>query len=329
MTSRPAHIPGKPTGILQILKAYLSANRIGDLLVIKGAIEPSSLESALVLARARGHRIGRVLVDEGYIRRHELYAALGTQFGVRSLAWLTAFCMSVGTIMPRSARANEDGIASYSSSQSMTVNSAMRVSYGDAAVKSIKSYPALFGSGEKKSSDLSAFVKWTSMFARYNQQLESGKARAVLVNWQKEIASERGQDLVSLARGIDELVNRVPYIEDSQNWGRSDYWETPVEFFSRGGDCEDFAIAKYMSLKALGVSEDRLRIAIVHDMIKNVPHAILIVYTDKGPMVLDNQSQTTHFAEDVDRYKPIFSINAKSWWLHTRGANVQVASSSR
>ena len=63
-----------------------------------------------------------------------------------------------------------------------------------------------------------------------------------------------------------------------------------TDFFTRGGDCEDFAIAKYTALRALGVPEERLRVAIVHDDEKNLPHAILVVYTDNavanGPTTL-------------------------------------------
>jgi predicted transglutaminase-like cysteine proteinase len=59
-----------------------------------------------------------------------------------------------------------------------------------------------------------------------------------------------------------------------------------------------------------------MRLAIVHDKIKNIPHAILIVYTDNGPMVLDNQIKTTKQASRVTRYKPIYSINSSGWWRH-------------
>jgi predicted transglutaminase-like cysteine proteinase len=95
-----------------------------------------------------------------------------------------------------------------------------------------------------------------------------------------------------------------------------DYWATPIEFLTRGGDCEDYAIAKYASLRALGFSADQLRVAIVQDKIKNVPHAILIIYSDAGNFVLDNQNKQVEPIEAVNRYQPIFSINSTSWWLH-------------
>ena len=40
-----------------------------------------------------------------------------------------------------------------------------------------------------------------------------------------------------------------------------DYWATPVESLRKGeADCEDYAIAKYFTLRQLGVADDKLRI---------------------------------------------------------------------
>ena len=125
------------------------------------------------------------------------------------------------------------------------------------------------------------------------------------------------------------MMNAKRYVSDAKNYGQNDYWATPVEFFKRGGDCEDFAIAKYTALKALGVPESRLRIAIVQDMQKNIPHAILIVYTDNGPLILDNQIKSAISASKISHYKPIFSINQDAWWLHTAPkGNVTVVASA-
>jgi predicted transglutaminase-like cysteine proteinase len=104
-----------------------------------------------------------------------------------------------------------------------------------------------------------------------------------------------------------------------------------MEFMKNGGDCEDFAITKYVSLRALGVPEERMRLVVLQDMQKNIPHAVLVVYTENGPVVLDNQIKRAMPVEKISHYKPIFSINRDSWWLHTkpRGNVTVVASSSR
>ena len=147
-----------------------------------------------------------------------------------------------------------------------------------------------------------------------------------MVKWKSEIEKYKGMPLRTMAAKVNTFINKTPYITDSKNWGKSDYWATPVEFFTRGGDCEDFAIAKYVSLRALGVPENRMRIAIVQDTVKNIPHAILVVYTNSGAMILDNQSTVMKSADTVKRYKPIFSINRTAWWVHKAPTTTLVAS---
>jgi len=147
----------------------------------------------------------------------------------------------------------------------------------------------------------------------------------------QKLTGLQGLPLDQMASKVNTMMNAKRYITDNRNYGKNDYWATPVEFMQRGGDCEDFAIAKYTALRALGVPENRLRIAIVQDLQKNIPHAILIVYTDGGPMILDNQIKTAISATRVSHYKPIFSINQDAWWLHTapKGNVTRVASAAR
>jgi predicted transglutaminase-like cysteine proteinase len=136
----------------------------------------------------------------------------------------------------------------------------------------------------------------------------------------------KGRSMKSMAEGVNRLVNQKKYIIDKRNWGKSDYWATPVEFLQRGGDCEDFAIAKYTALRSLGFPEERLRVAIVQDTVKDIPHAVLVVYTDEGAFILDNQIKSLVDAEVKGRYKPIFSINRQAWWLHKSPSKTIVAS---
>jgi predicted transglutaminase-like cysteine proteinase len=76
----------------------------------------------------------------------------------------------------------------------------------------------------------------------------------------------------------------------------------------------------------LGVPEERLRVAIVHDNLKNIAHAILIVYTDGGAIILDNQEKSVLDGQRAGRYRPIYSINRTAWWLHTADIETRVAS---
>jgi predicted transglutaminase-like cysteine proteinase len=179
----------------------------------------------------------------------------------------------------------------------------------------------LFGTAEVRSRDISAFTKWTTVMARFEQQMGTQGATPRVQAWKASMQRLRGKSDREIIAGVNDYINKIDYIEDSQNYKKSDYWATPLEFFARGGDCEDFAIAKYASLRALGFGADQMRIAIVQDKIKNIPHAILIVYSDEGTFVLDNQDKRTRYADDVNRYRPIFSINSNAWWLHKDGGN--------
>jgi predicted transglutaminase-like cysteine proteinase len=82
------------------------------------------------------------------------------------------------------------------------------------------------------------------------------------------------------------------------------------------GDCEDYAIAKFLSLKRLGWTDDELRVAAVKDLNLNVGHAVLIVYYGGKTWVLDNQIRRVVATASIRHYQPVYSINETSWWRH-------------
>jgi predicted transglutaminase-like cysteine proteinase len=160
-----------------------------------------------------------------------------------------------------------------------------------------------------RSDNITPFYKWTDVLARLDTG--GGTPRT----WPGTASDLKTRPLSEMARTVDSVINNYAYIDDRQNWGQLDYWETPAEFFERGGgDCEGFAIAKYAWLRALGVPEDRLRLEVVYDRYLGSPHTLLTVYTESGPLALDNQDAQ---ARSV-RYKPLYSINGRSWWLPAR-----------
>jgi predicted transglutaminase-like cysteine proteinase len=260
------------------------------------------------------------------ISQGELRFALTTQTALRSLVAITTIFAGLTSLSSRDAYAR--GLEEIPKSISIAFTSASAGSVtGHTIYKS-----SLFGTGERASSDLSSFTKWSAMFDRFSKDVNSGSSDEIVQKWRKDLTPMKGLPLVEMANQVNNLMNKVRYIGDNKNWGKSDYWETPVEFLTYGGDCEDFAIAKYISLRALGVPDQAMRIAIVKDLQKGIPHAILIVYTEDGPMVLDNQIKKMTEANDIGHYKPIFSINRTAWWLHNDNRNsnpTQIASASR
>jgi predicted transglutaminase-like cysteine proteinase len=113
---------------------------------------------------------------------------------------------------------------------------------------------------------------------------------------------------------LDDRINRVRYGTDRQIWGRQDYWADPDSFFARGGDCEYFAIAKYVELRRLGVAADRMRIVVGYDRGLGDYHAFLTVDLPDGRWVLDIPGLPMVREEDRRGFEPIFALNETALW---------------
>ncbi|MCZ6862973.1 MAG: transglutaminase-like cysteine peptidase, partial [Alphaproteobacteria bacterium] len=117
---------------------------------------------------------------------------------------------------------------------------------------------------------------------------------------------------------VNRYVNKTPYMLDAVNWGESDHWAAPGDFFAKGGDCEDYAIAKYFLLRELGVQPERLRIVVLQDRRHRRAHAVLAVTWEDRTLVLDNLHNRIVPWRDLRHYLAIYSINERSAWLHAR-----------
>ncbi len=133
--------------------------------------------------------------------------------------------------------------------------------------------------------------------------------------WNREIeTAERSR--IEQIRSVNAEMNRHRYILDPVNYGVPDYWATPFQFLRLDGDCEDYAIAKFMSLRALGFDNDSLRVVVLRDLNLKLAHAILVVYHEGQVFVLDNQISDVVEAAAIRHYRPIYSVNETAWWLH-------------
>lgn len=300
-------------GVLLGIQSYLERRRIGELLVSKGLITNGDLRLALARQKQTREPLGQILLEVSEISKRQLGFVLWQQTALRTCA---AVLLCLASVSGGKARADTLG---QNPPQAMLVSITPEFSR-------MSTYPALYGMNEKRSANLQPFTKWTEMLGRFEGQIRSGSAAGLLGKWEKELAAYRSSSLKDMAENVNALVNKTRYITDTRNWGQSDYWATPVEFMQRGGDCEDYAVAKYVALRSLGVPEERLRIAIVQDTQKNIPHAVLVVYTESGAYVLDNQNQNMLSGESGSRYRPIYSINRQAWWLHSAPEGTRIAS---
>lgn len=301
-------------GILLGFQTYLEKRRIGELLVAKGLITSGDLRLALARQKQTREPLGQILLEVSGISKRQLGMALWQQTALRTCATVLLCAASL-----TGGKAKADPMNQSGAPQAMLVSITPEFSR-------MSAYPALYGMNEKRSANLKPFTKWTDMLSRFENQVRNGESAQALAKWEKDLASYRHASLKVMAENVNAFVNKTRYVTDSRNWGQSDYWATPVEFLQRGGDCEDYAVAKYVALRSLGVPEDRMRIAVVQDTQKNIPHAVLVVYAESGVYVLDNQSENMLSGESGNRYRPIYSINRQAWWLHSAPDDTRIAS---
>jgi predicted transglutaminase-like cysteine proteinase len=110
---------------------------------------------------------------------------------------------------------------------------------------------------------------------------------------------------------INRAINLAIHpMSDLAQWGEIDVWSSPLVTFAHGaGDCEDYAIAKFVALRVAGVSPDDLRIVIMRDTIHGEDHAVAAARLDGQWLTLDNRRMA--MVEDVyiRNYRPTFVID--------------------
>jgi predicted transglutaminase-like cysteine proteinase len=151
--------------------------------------------------------------------------------------------------------------------------------------------------------------------------------------WQRmmEFAKDFQED--DKLKMVNDFFNRLTFVEDIKNWDVDDYWATPVEFLAKnGGDCEDFSIAKYFTLIAIGVPEDRLRMTYVKALGVNQSHMVLTYFTSARatPLVLDNLNPHILPASQREDLFPVYSFNGSGLWLaKSSGSGKQIEGVNR
>lgn len=162
-------------------------------------------------------------------------------------------------------------------------------------------------------------------------------AKERLSNWRAIMSNPKNRALPERQKLelVNDFMNQTPFKSDKEHWGKDDYWATPVEFLStNGGDCEDFSIAKYFTLRALGVADDKLQITYVKEIkIYNEAHMVLAYFAtpDAEPLILDNINKTIQPASNRSDLVPVYSFNGSGLWLakQQQGRGQSAGSSDR
>jgi predicted transglutaminase-like cysteine proteinase len=118
----------------------------------------------------------------------------------------------------------------------------------------------------------------------------------------------RGQPMI---QAINNGINgAIAYKSDLAQYGVPDQWGTPLATLKSGfGDCEDYAIAKYVAFLQAGFSSKDLRILLVRDNVSREDHAFLSVKSDGNWLVLDNRWSMINPTKDYSRFLPLFAID--------------------
>lgn len=193
-----------------------------------------------------------------------------------------------------------------------------------ASANTAQAAEGLFGLVEIRANSIGSIPKWVDVLGRIDGQMagyERCRADAAacptdgMQRWsaflRKAAEMTRSQQLDAVHR----FVNQWPYTPDNELWGKSDYWETPRQFVDNSGDCEDYSIIKYVSLKMLGWPVDDLRMAVVHDTVRDIPHAVLVVRHAGSFWILDNLSTKPLRDKDVLQYRPYYAVNETTRWV--------------
>jgi predicted transglutaminase-like cysteine proteinase len=167
-----------------------------------------------------------------------------------------------------------------------------------------------------------------------------------LQNWvdllnQNKTSDNKPLDELAKLDKVNRFFNKIPYMTDAEHWGVDDYWATPVQLIaSNAGDCEDYAIAKYMSLVKLGIPEEKIRITYVKvtgrnqlnmralltgkapvgtslSLSNDEAHMVLTYYATPNaePLILDNLKDTILAASQRSDLTPVYSFSGNSVWL--------------
>ncbi len=161
----------------------------------------------------------------------------------------------------------------------------------------------------------------------------SPQAQRRINAWQQLLLQLRNADEQTQLHAVNQFFNdKLRYTEDIDAWHDVDYWATPIESLRKGeADCEDYAIAKYFTLRQLGISEDKLRITYVKAMRYNRAHMVLTLYLtpEAIPLVLDSLTNTISPATQRMDLLPVYSFNNTGLWLPGNQNNKRVGDSKR
>jgi len=156
-------------------------------------------------------------------------------------------------------------------------------------------------------------------------------AKLRVEKWDAMLQTSKNKKILHKLKNVNDFFNKIKYKTDSRHWHKKDYWATPFEFMgTAAGDCEDYAIAKYFSLRKIGVPDSKLRITYVkykriHSKFEQA-HMVLTYYHKENstPIILDNINKKLKLATRRKDLKPIYSFNASGLWQAKNKGSIRI-----
>lgn len=156
------------------------------------------------------------------------------------------------------------------------------------------------------------------------EQRYGARGTQMMTQWGELLNSSKGLSEQELLSTVNDFMNRrIAFQDDIKVWGVPDYWATPLESLGRGaGDCEDYSIAKYITLLQLGIPNNKLRLIYVRARMgssASAPtqaHMVLGYFEnpDDEPVILDNLISSIRPAARRKDLTPVFSFNSDGLW---------------
>jgi predicted transglutaminase-like cysteine proteinase len=147
-------------------------------------------------------------------------------------------------------------------------------------------------------------------------ELSPGQQR--IADWHSLMEEKSNVPEMEKLESVNSFFNRLRFVDDIDHWGKEDYWATPQEMLiSNGGDCEDFATAKYFTLRNLKIPDEKMRLTYVKSLKIKKPHMVLSYYREPSaePILLDSLVDEILLASKRPDLIPVYSFNGNGLWI--------------
>jgi len=163
------------------------------------------------------------------------------------------------------------------------------------------------------------FTPWSENVFAYVKKEYGDKAEKRLHYLHDLVRDNQDKPVLEKLDLVNDTLNHLPWIADKEHWNSVDYWATPLETITTfGGDCEDIAIAKWITLNHLGIPNKNLRLAYVKIIKTNESHMVLLYIENPDDAlakqrvrVLDNYTDGVKMARDRRDLLAVFVTDAK------------------